>query len=56
MGKKFILITNNMSLKYLCDQTDLNARKSRWLAFLSEFHFDLSHINGKENKIYDALS
>ena len=45
-----------MSLKYLFYQPDLNARKSQWLAFLSEYHFELKHIKGKENKVVDALS
>ena len=41
MGRKFLLKTNNTSLKYLFEQLDLNARKARWLAFLSEYHFEL---------------
>ena len=45
-----------MSLKYLFDQPYLNARKARWLSFLNECHFELNHINGKDNKIADALS
>ena len=56
MGKKFLLNTNNMSLKYLLEQPDLNDRKSRWLYFLSEYHFELKHIKGKENKIIDSLN
>ena len=44
-----------MSLKYLSDQLELNARQAQWLAFLSKYHFELNHINGKENKIDDAL-
>ena len=56
MGKKFLLKTDNMSLKYLFDLRDLNSRQARWLAFLSEYHFELKHIKGKENKIVDALS
>ena len=56
MGRKFLLKTDNMSLKYLFDQADLNARQARWLAFLSEYHFELKHIKGKENKVVDALS
>ena len=55
MGMKFLLKTDNMSLKYLFKQPYLNARKFRWLDFLSENHFELNHIKGKENKIYDAL-
>ena len=56
IGKKFLLKTKNMSLKYLFDQPDLNSRQSIWLAFLSEYHFELKHIKGMENKIIDALS
>ena len=56
MGRKFLLNTNNMSIKYLFDQPDLNARQARWLAFMSEYHFELNHIKGKENKVTDALS
>ena len=56
MGKKFLLKTDNMSLKYLFDQPDLNAKKVRWFSFLSKYHFELKHIKGMENKIVDALS
>ena len=56
MGRKFLLKTYNMSLKYLFEKPNLNARKSRWFAFLSEYHFELKHIKDKENKIVDALS
>ena len=55
MGTKFLLKIDNMSLKYLFDQPDLNARQSRWLAFLSEYHFELKHIKGNESKVADAL-
>ena len=44
-----------MSVKYLFDQPDLNARQPKWLAFLSEYHFELKHIKVKENKVVDAL-
>ena len=56
MGRKFILNTYNMSLKYLFDQPDLNTRQAGWLDFLREYHFELKHIKGKENKVADALS
>ena len=55
MGNKFLLKTENMSLKYLFEQPDLNSTKAIWLAFLSEYHFELKHIKGKENKFFDAL-
>ena len=56
MGSKFLLLTDNSGVKYLFNQLDLNARQARWLAFLSEFNFEVRHIKGKENKVIDALS
>jgi hypothetical protein len=49
-------MSDNISLKYLFDQQNLNARQARWLAFLSEYDFEIKHIKGKENKVADALS
>ena len=56
MGRNFFLKTDNMSLKYLFDQPDLNVRQAKWLAFLSEYHFDIKDIKGNENKVVDSLS
>ena len=56
IGRKFILMMDNKGLKYLLDQPNLNARQARWLAFLSEYDFEIQHIKGKENKVDDALS
>ena len=49
-------MTDNKRLKYLLDQPNLNARKARWLALLSEYDFEIQQIKGKENKVADALS
>ena len=56
IGRKFTLMSDNISLKYLFDQQNLNAHQARWLAFLSEYDFEIKHIKGKENKMADALS
>jgi hypothetical protein len=56
MGRKFMLLTDNSGVKFLFSQPDLNARQTRWLAFLSEFDFKVRHIKGKENKVEYALS
>ena len=45
----------NKRMKYLLDQPNLNARQARWLAFLSDYDFEIQHIKGKENKVADAL-
>ena len=50
MGKMFFLMPDNISLKYLFDQQNLNARQARWLAFLSEYDFEIKHIKGKKIK------
>jgi hypothetical protein len=55
-GKIFELRTDHSGLKYLFGQPTLNARKSRWLDFISEYDFDIKHIKGKENKVVDALN
>ena len=55
IGKTFLLMSNNISLKYLFDQKNINARQARWLAFLSEYDFEIKHIKGKENKVVDSL-
>ena len=49
-------MSDNISLKYLFDQQNLNARQARWLSFLSEYNFEIKHIKGKYNKVADALS
>jgi hypothetical protein len=56
MGKKLELRTYHIGLKYLFQQPTLNARQTRWLEILSEYDFNIKHINGKENKVVDALS
>ena len=47
---------DNISLKYLFNQHNLNARQARWLSFLSKYNFEIKHIKGKKNKVVDALS
>ena len=56
MSRKFLLLTDNSGVKYLFKQLDLNARQAIWLAFLSEFDFEVRHIKGKENKVAYTLS
>jgi hypothetical protein len=47
MGKRFELRTYHNGLKCLFEQPTLNARKTRWLDFLSEYDFNIKHIKGK---------
>jgi hypothetical protein len=56
MGKRFEMRIDHNGLKYLFDKPNLNARKSRWLEFLSEYDFDIKHVKREQNKVVDALS
>lgn len=56
LGKKLIVVTDHINLKYLFSELDLNVRQARWMAFLHEFEFEIKHIKGKENKRGYALS
>jgi ribonuclease HI len=56
MGKMFELRTDHNGLKYLFDQTTLNAWQRRWLEFISEYDFDIKNIKGKENQVANSLS
>ena len=56
VGKKFLFLTYNIGLKYLFDKKTLNSCQARWLAFLSEYGFEIKHIKGKENIVVNALN
>ena len=49
-------MSGNISLKYLFDQQNMNARKEIWLSFLSKYDFEIKPIIEKESKVVDALS
>jgi hypothetical protein len=54
--KIFELRTDHSGMKYMFGHSSLNARKSKWLEFLTEYDFEINHIIGKENKVDDALN
>ena len=56
LSMRFILMSDHSVLRYLFDQSNLNARQVRWISTLSEFDFEIRYINGKENQFIDALS
>lgn len=55
-GRWFILMSDDIGFKYLFDQSNLNARKSIWLATITEFNFEIRYIKGNENRVTYALS
>jgi hypothetical protein len=56
MGRKIELRIDHSGLKYLFEQLTLNDRQTRWMEFVSEYNFDIKHINGRDNKVADALN
>jgi hypothetical protein len=43
-------------MMHLFKQPTRDARKTRWLEFLSEYEIEINHIKGKENQVVDALN
>ena len=56
LGRRFLLMSDHIGLRYLFDQTNMKAKQVRWLAKISEFDFEIKYIKGKENRVVDALS
>ena len=52
----FEIITDHSSLVWLMRQPDLSGRLARWVFKLQAYKFTISHRNGNENIVPDALS
>ncbi|MCO5563944.1 hypothetical protein L7F22_017596 [Adiantum nelumboides] len=47
---------DHQSLRYFMMQTKLGEKQTRWANFLSQFHFHIAHVAGKQNPVADTLS
>ena len=56
MPKEFILFYDNHALQFIMQQPKLNQKHVKWVEFLQGFTFVIKHVNGKANKVADALS
>lgn len=56
LGRRFILMTDHIGMRYLFNQPNLNSRKAKWLAILCKFYFGIRYIKGKDNKVGNALN
>lgn len=56
MGSKFIVCTDQKSLKFLLDQTISTSAQQKWLVKLLGYDYEIEYKRGKENSVVDALS
>ena len=56
LGNPFIIRMDHQNLKYFMTQTKISDKQMRWTNFISQFHFHIAHIIGKQNVVADALS
>lgn len=56
MGGRFIIKTNQKSLKYLLEQRILDSNQQKWVSKLLGYDFEIHYKEGKENRVADALS
>lgn len=55
-SKRFKLVTDHNSLRWLQTIKDSNSKLARWAILLQEFDFDVEHCSGANNQMADALS
>jgi hypothetical protein len=57
LGVPFTVRTDHSSLRWFLSQPDLTDIRQRWLDILSQFQMtEISHVDGKDNVVVDALS
>jgi len=55
-GRRFTIRTDHKPLQWLHNHKEPNSKYQRWRTTLEEFNFDIEYLEGRENKVADALS
>ncbi|MCO5576971.1 hypothetical protein L7F22_030792 [Adiantum nelumboides] len=56
LGADFTVFTDHQSLRYFLSQKQFSEKQMRWANILSQFHFQIVHVQGQKNVVADALS
>jgi hypothetical protein len=56
VGARFVVKSDQNSLKYILEQKDLNERQQKWVSKIQAYDFDIEFVKGKNNAVADALS
>lgn len=56
LGRRFIIKTDQQSLKFLMEQREIRLEYQRWVSKLMGFSFDSIYRSGSTNVVADALS
>ncbi|KMQ86489.1 krab-a domain-containing protein [Lasius niger] len=56
LGRRFLIRTDHISLKWLMSFKDLEGQLARWLERLQEYDFEVQHRKGESHKNADGLS
>ncbi|MCO5567897.1 hypothetical protein L7F22_021593 [Adiantum nelumboides] len=56
LGADFTVFIDHQSLRYFLSQKQFSEKQMRWANILSQFHFQIVHVQGQKNVVADALS